>query len=38
MTIVNDGKEFFEAGCDGYITKPYKREHLIELIQSHISL
>ena len=30
-----DERSAFEAGCDGYLTKPYKIEGLLEVLRQH---
>ena len=37
LTVEDNGKQFLDAGCDGYITKPYKRETIMSAINSFIS-
>lgn len=37
LTVDDNGKQFLEAGCDGYITKPYRREQVLAAINSYIS-
>ena len=37
MSVEDNGKQFFDAGCDGYITKPYKRENVLSAINSFIT-
>jgi PAS domain S-box-containing protein len=34
--LAGDKEKAFEAGCSGYITKPLKRDSLLDLISSHI--
>jgi CheY-like chemotaxis protein len=34
--LAGDREKALEAGCSGYITKPLKRESLLDLISSHI--
>ncbi|MCF8231869.1 MAG: response regulator [Bacteroidales bacterium] len=34
--MTEDRQKAYDAGCDGYIAKPLKRKHLIELIYKHI--
>jgi signal transduction histidine kinase/CheY-like chemotaxis protein len=37
VTVEDEGKQFFDAGCDGYITKPYKRDEILSAINSFIT-
>jgi signal transduction histidine kinase len=37
LTVDDDGKQFLNAGCDGYITKPYKRDEILNAINSFIT-
>src|ERR1035437_5925354 len=37
VTVEDEGKQFLDAGCDGYITKPYKRDEILSLINSFIT-
>jgi len=34
--LAGDREKALEAGCSGYITKPLKRETLLDLMSSHI--
>jgi len=35
--MVGDKEEFFKAGCTHYLSKPFKKDQLIEIINSAIS-
>jgi len=35
--MTEDRQKALSAGCDDYIAKPMKRQHLIDLIQKHIA-
>lgn len=37
LTIEDNGAQFLEAGCDAYITKPYKREQIMNVINSYMT-
>jgi signal transduction histidine kinase len=37
LSIEDNGKQFLEAGCDGYISKPYRREQIMNLINSYMA-
>lgn len=37
LTVEDNGKQFLDAGCDGYITKPYRREQVLAAINSFMS-
>lgn len=37
LTIEDNGKQFLDAGCDGYITKPYRRDQVLSAINTYIS-
>lgn len=37
LTVDDNGKQFIDAGCDSYITKPYKREQILNLINSYVT-
>jgi CheY-like chemotaxis protein len=37
MTVEDNGKQFLDAGCDGYITKPYRRDQVLTAINHFMS-
>lgn len=37
LTVDDDGKELQNAGCDAYITKPYKRNQVLRVINSFMT-
>lgn len=38
LTISDGGQELLKAGCDAYITKPYKRDQVLSVINSFMTL
>lgn len=38
MTVNDEGKELSKAGCDAYITKPYKRDQVLSVIKSFMTI